>query len=194
VRWRDAGSGSPPAGVVEAPGSGLEQAASSSNSQARAWCPRPVASRHVDLADPPQRLEDGLSRSRPVLANLLASAEPGRLKEDVCAGGRDRFRICGLCRVKARSSGFASLVNRCETVADLYVRCLLLSLAVPRVPPIRGPSAAPRQPLVGDSNRAWRQVRPLGRLLRSVLGMRADRDGFPWSGHPDPGKREGAHG
>jgi hypothetical protein len=50
--------------------------------------------------------------------------------------------------VKARSRGFASQVNRCETVADLYVCCLLLSFAVLQIPPIRGPGAAPRHTAV----------------------------------------------
>jgi hypothetical protein len=38
----------------------------------------------------------------------------------------------GLCCVKARSSGVASQVKRCETAAGLYVRCLLRSFALPR--------------------------------------------------------------
>ncbi len=59
--------------------------------------------------------------------------------------------------VKARSRALASQVNRCETAADLYVRCLLLSFAVPQVPPIRGPRYGPTayghgylRPLVGS--------------------------------------------
>jgi hypothetical protein len=55
---------------------------------------------------------------------------------------------CGLYRVKAHSSGFTSQVNRCETVPDLYVRCLLLSFAVPQVPSVRGPGAARARTLV----------------------------------------------
>jgi hypothetical protein len=57
-------------------------------------------------------------------------------------GGRDRDRTCDFCRVKAHSSGFAAQVDHCERVADLVVRCPLLSVAVPQIPPSCGPSAA----------------------------------------------------
>ena len=52
------------------------------------------------------------------------------------------FRTCGRCRVKAQSRGFPTQVTGCETAVDLYVCCLLLSFAVPQVPPSCGPSAA----------------------------------------------------
>ena len=44
--------------------------------------------------------------------------------------------------MKAQSRDFDAQVNGCETAADLYVCCLLLSFAVPQVPPSCGPSAA----------------------------------------------------
>jgi hypothetical protein len=73
------------------------------------------------------------------------------LKDGKADERRTRFRTCGLCRVKAQSRDFAAHVNGWKPAADLYVRCLLLSVAVPQVPPSCGPSAArtggERQPL-----------------------------------------------
>jgi len=37
--------------------------------------------------------------TRDLLANLLASAISVEYGEGVCAGGRDRYRTCDLCRV-----------------------------------------------------------------------------------------------
>jgi hypothetical protein len=52
------------------------------------------------LAGPPTgRIEPHLPGGG-LLANLLASGPSGGGWEAVCAGGRDRFRTCGLCRVK----------------------------------------------------------------------------------------------
>jgi hypothetical protein len=49
--------------------------------------------------------------------------------------------------VKAHSSGFVAHMHRCELAVDLDVRCLLLSLAVPQVPLVCGPGAAPQRQL-----------------------------------------------
>ena len=66
------------------------------------------------------------------------------------AGGRDRFRACGLCRVKAQSSSFAAQVSRSErplTSRFVIPCCLLLS---PRFRRATAP-ARPTQALSGPT-------------------------------------------
>jgi hypothetical protein len=50
-----------------------------------------------------QRSERSCSYSRWFAGNLLATGRWKEAQEPICAGGRDRFRTCGLCRVKAYS-------------------------------------------------------------------------------------------
>jgi len=47
--------------------------------------------------------------TRDLLANLLASAISVEYGEGVCAGGRDRYRTCDLCRVNSATACLATI-------------------------------------------------------------------------------------
>jgi hypothetical protein len=162
----------------------------------RTWIPATLGS--ATASDPPPQTQSCAMSANYVLVlvNRLAGAchglmpRPGRPPGPApprtprrSSGGRRRWDADsrshqpdppnqaghGLCRVKAQSRGFAAQVNGCETAADLYVCCLLLSLAVPQVPPSCGPSAA--HPGC---------ARPVG--LRSVPDPLSNLCSVPWFG------------
>src|SRR5512132_50582 len=128
------------------------------------------------MAAPAERADTtatSLWRQAPVRSGSLGWCSPTKATTARVDSSRQRHQAsensgqtqatatAGIIAVKAQSSGFAPQVNRCHTATDLEVRYPLLSAAVPQIPPVRGPDAAPQPPVTPGQPEEQEEDRPL---------------------------------